>query len=173
MLAVVNKRLRHANQELVVLYEVSRIIAEEINGLPALAIAIIAQLRQIVTGEKALFIVIDPTLKMEKVVAEYGHGAGSADYKKTIPEYDAMKTLLLPRDMHYKVQGKNLFLAVKNFDGELNGLIILCNQGGEFDYDGIRLCVSVAEQLGHVIESMMKKESEKDEDKLNTNFISF
>ncbi len=164
MLSVVNQRLHHANRELVVLYEVSRIIAEEGKDFSRLARKVLEQLTEITDDEKAAFVIVDSVSKQDRVVAEIGDGLKiSTEAKEYFKD---------PKN-RFKIEGKNLILGIKNISGELNGMIVLFDKEGEFKDDDIRLAISVAEQLGHVIESFAGKEAEEGRDKLGREFLSF
>ena len=173
MLAVVNERLRHANKELLVLYEVSRLIADEVNGIATVASEVLEQLISITSNEKALFILLNQELKTERVIAEHGFGNEAVDISKEVDNYTEIKADLAKLNTHYKINRKYLFLGLKDMKGNLNGMIVMWDKDEEFKNDEIRLCVSVAEQLGHMIENFADKEAEIGRDKLGRKFLSF
>lgn len=173
MLSVVNKRLHHSNRELVVLYEVSRLIAEEVNGFEEMASGILEQLVDITANEKAVFLVVDQVAKKERVVAEHGFDTKDVKLSELVPTYDEIVADLKADKVHSKIVGHHLFLGIKDLKGELNGVIVLFDKEGEFNDDDVRLCVSVAEQLGHVIENFAGKEAEQGREKLGKEFLSF
>jgi CRP/FNR family transcriptional regulator, cyclic AMP receptor protein len=176
MLSVVNQRLHHANRELVVLYEVSRIIAEEAKNLPELASKILYQLVGITSDEKAAFLLIDEVGK-DRVVAEIGFNSKEINFDEFFEPYDenfeGVKNAFKDEKTHSKVIGKYLILGIKNLEGKLSGLIVLFDKEGEFKEDDIRLSVSISEQLGHVVENFAGKEAAEGKDKLNKEFLSF
>lgn len=173
MLSVVNERLRHANNELLVLYEVSRLIADEVKGLAQVAGGVLAQLISITANEKALFFLIDGDTQTERVIAKYGFTDAEGDLKKDVVNYEEIKKELQKLNTHYKIHEKYLFLGIKDLKGRLNAMIVMWDKDRDFRDNEIRLCVSVAEQLGHMIENFAGKEADKGRDKLNTNYISF
>ena len=173
MLSVVNERLRHANRELLVLYEVSRLIAEEVHGLPEVAKGVLEQLVEMTSNEKALFILVDEHLKTERIVAEYGFETVDIDLAEEVDDYVKYKEELKEINTHYKIHGKYLFLGIKDLKGKLNGLIVMWDKEEDFNHDEIRLCVSVSEQLGHVLENFAGKAADEGRDKLNKEFLSF
>ncbi|MDP4007970.1 MAG: cyclic nucleotide-binding domain-containing protein [Candidatus Peregrinibacteria bacterium] len=173
MLAVVNERLRHANKELLVLYEVSRLVADGVKGIDSVAKGVLEQLVSITSNEKALFVLLNENLNTERVIAEYGFDGEFPDFPKEIDGYDSIKAELKGLNTHYKIHSKYLFLGIKDLKGKLNGMIVMWDKDEDFNHDEIRLCLSVAEQLGHVIENFAGEESEKGRNKLGREFLSF
>lgn len=173
MLSVVNERLRHANNELLALYEVSRLIADSVNGFDSVAEGVLQQLISITSNEKALFVLIDDNLKIERIVADFGFAGDAVKVREEVKNWAEIKSELSALNTHYKIHGKYLFLGIKDLKNLLNGIIVMWDKEGEFKDAEIRLCVSVAEQLGHVIENFAGEESKKGRSKLGREFLTF
>lgn len=156
LMKVINRRLQWTNHELVMLYDVARIVSESKDDMDGLMKSIAQKLELVTHASRGLISLENRLTELECVVAFWG------DFDLTVDELEALESEVGDRDCFEK--SMRLVVAIRDLSKNLLGLIVL-EKEESWPSELIKMVTAIAEHVGIAIGDYKFVISEKDRSK--------
>jgi CRP-like cAMP-binding protein len=155
LMKIVNQRLQWTNHELVVLYDVSRIVSESKNNMDELIEKIAGKLELITRAPRGLISLENMLTQMESVATSWG------GFDLTVEELEAFEAELKKEDTSFLENEHELVVGIRDLSGNFLGLIVM-EHDEEWTDEFLKVALAIAEQLGIAIADSKFVKFEKD-----------
>lgn len=172
ILNVVNERLQAANTELVILYEVSRIISGAKRDLSFLGKKILEKIGVVTGSDQGILGLKNIATGKEEVLALFNFAEKKKAEELLNQGKEIIDSLEKQEEVSFHSQGKELLIPLFNLEKKFLGVILLLKRD-QFSEDQIKLALTVGEELGAVIGDFKKCESEQEKVKLKQKIYQF